>query len=329
MADSAGVFRRALSVSQDDAAPAGGAPVGPSRTAIAAAFGALYLIWGSTYLAIRIAVESVPPFSLAGVRFAAAGAAMLLWRHYRGGIPFPTRRQWLGGGLVGVCLVLLSNVCVVFAEKSLSSGVTALFAAGTPLLIALFNGHRTGTSLGTRRAIGLALGTAGMVLLGSAAFAAVHAFTPLALMAIASLAWAVGSTYGRSWTQSSDVMMASATQMLVGGVLATLVGIASGELNWLHAHAITWQSGAAWLYLSIVGSFVAYPVFQWLLSVADATAVASYTYVNPIVAVGLGVLLAGEVVSTRTMIATAVLIPAVVLVVTGAPRKELEVKEET
>lgn len=270
----------------------------------------------------------MPPFSLAGARFAAAGAAMLLWRRYRGGVAFPTPRQWLGGGMVGVCLVLLSNVCVVFAERSLSSGVTALFAAGTPLLIALFNGQRTGTSLGTRRAIGLALGTAGMVLLGSATFAAVHAAAPLIFMAIASISWAVGSTYGRGWAQSSDVMMASATQMLVGGVLATLVGVAAGEPGWMQAHAISWQSGVAWAYLSIVGSFVAYPVFQWLLSVADATAVASYTYVNPIVAVGLGVLLAGEVVTPRTMIATTVLIPAVILVVTGATKKEIEVKEE-
>jgi drug/metabolite transporter (DMT)-like permease len=292
------------------------------------AFAALYCIWGSTYLAIRIAVATVPPFSLAGVRFALAGGAMLLWRRYRAGVPFPTPRQWLGGGSVGVCLVLLSNVCVVFAERKLSSGVTALFAAGTPLLIALFNGHRTGTSLGRRRAVGLALGTAGMILLGSATFAAVHAITPLLLMAMASVSWAVGSTYGRGWSQPADVMMASGTQMLVGGVLATLVGVAAGEMSVLHGHAITWQSGAAWAYLSVVGSFVAYPVFQWLLSVADATAVASYTYVNPIVAVTLGVILAGEVVTPRTVLATTVLIPAVVLVVTGAPKKELEVKEE-
>ncbi len=317
-----------MSLSPHHAAAAGSPPVRPSGTAIAVAFGALYLIWGSTYLAIRIAVETVPPFSLAGARFAAAGAAMLLWRRFRGGVPLPTPRQWLGAGSVGVCLVLLSNVCVVFAERTLSSGVTALFAAGTPLLIALFNGHRTGTSLGSRRAIGLALGTAGMILLGSATFAAVHDVTPLLLMAVASVAWAVGSTYGRGWSQPTDVMMASATQMLVGGVLATLVGVAAGELSWLHGHTISWQSGVAWAYLSVVGSFVAYPVFQWLLSVADATAVASYTYVNPIVAVALGVILIGEVVTPRTLLATAVLIPAVVLVVTGAPKRELEVKEE-
>lgn len=317
-----------MPLSPHHAAAAGGPPVAPARAAIAAAFVALYLIWGSTYLAIRIAVATAPPFLLAGVRFAVAGALLLLWRHYRGGIAWPTRREWIGGGGVGACLVLLSNVAVVFAEKTIPSGVTALFAAGTPLLIALFNGHRTGTSLGTRRAFGLALGTGGMVLLGSATLAAVHNVVPLLLMALASVAWAVGSTYGRDWGQAKDVMMASGTQMLIGGLLATLVGAAAGEFSWMSSHTITWQSAVAWVYLAIVGSMVAYPIFQWLLSVADATAVASYTYVNPIVAVALGVLFAGEVVSTRTFVATAVLIPAVILVVTGAPKKEVEVKEE-
>lgn len=292
-----------------------------------AAFATLYFIWGSTYLAIRIAVATAPPFLLAGIRFAVAGALVLLWRHFRSGIAWPTLREWLGGGAVGACLVLLSNVAVVFAEKTIPSGVTALFAAGTPLLIALFNGHRTGTSLGRRRAIGLALGTAGMVLLGSATLAAVHNVAPLLLMGLASVAWAVGSTYGRGWGQANDVMMASATQMLIGGMLATLVGLAAGEGHWLDTHTITWQSAVAWGYLAIVGSMVAYPVFQWLLTVADATAVASYTYVNPIVAVALGVILIGEVITVRMMIATAVLIPAVVLVVTGAARKELRVEE--
>ena len=317
-----------MPLSPHHAAAGGSSPVAPRRAAIIAAFATLYLVWGSTYLAIRIAVQTAPPFLMAGVRFAAAGALVLLWRHYRGGIPWPTRREWLGGGAVGACLVLLSNVAVVFAEKTIPSGVTALFAAGTPLLIALFNRQRTGAALGTWRGTGLALGTGGMFLLGSATLAAVHSITPVLLMALASVAWAVGSTYGRDWGQSSDVMTAAATQMLVGGVLASVAGILAGELNWLSAHTITWQSAVAVGYLGIVGSMIAYPVFQWLLSVADATAVASYTYVNPIVAVGLGVVFAGEAISPRTLIATAVLIPAVILVVTGAPKKELEVKEE-
>jgi len=317
-----------MPLSPHDAGAGRSTSIKPSRAAIVAAFGTLYVVWGSTYLAIRIAVASAPPFLLAGIRFAIAGTLLLLWRHYRAGVKWPTLREWLGGGAVGACLVLLSNAAVVFAEKTIPSGMTALFAAGTPLLIALFNGHRTGTSLAKRRAFGLALGTVGMVLLGGATFAAVHDVRPLLLMGLASVSWAVGSTYGRGWGQSEDVMMASATQMLIGGVLATAAGLIAGEGAWLQSHTITWQSAAAWGYLAIVGSLVAYPVFQWLLSVADATAVASYTYVDPIAAIFLGVILAGEVVTPRMLVATVVLIPAVVLVVTGAPRREVEVQEE-
>jgi len=315
-------------LSSDHAGPGRVSPVTPSRAAIAAAFGTLYFVWGSTYLAIRIAVATVPPFTLSGARFVAAGAALLLWRHFRGGVSLPTRREWLGAGGVGVCLVLLSNSSVVWAERRLASGVVALFAAGTPLLIATFNGHRTRTRLGRRRRIGLGLGTAGMVLLASATFAAVHEVPPLLLLALASSSWAVGSTFGRGWGQPSDLLMASAAQMLVGGALALLAGIATGDIAHLQAHAIGLPSALAWLYLGLVGSLIAYPVFQWLLSVADATAVASYTYVNPIVALAFGVLFAHEVVTPRTLLATAVLIPAVVLVVTGAPKPDLVVKEE-
>jgi drug/metabolite transporter (DMT)-like permease len=303
-------------------------PLGPSRIAVAAAFAALYLIWGSTYLAIRIAVESAPPFLLAGLRFVAAGMILLLWRRFRGGVAWPTRAEWIGAGCVGACLVLLSNAALVFAERSIPSGMTALFAAGTPLLIAIFNSHRTGTALGVRLTAGLVLGTIGMIVLGSATLAAVHEVLPLLLLALASVAWAVGTTYGQGWRLPRDVMTASAVQMLVGGVLASLVGIAAGEGHWLQTHTITAHSALAWAYLAVVGSLVAYPVFQWLLSVADATAVASYTYVNPIVAVSLGVILRGEVVTGRMVGAAISLIPAVILVVTGAPKKELRVQEE-
>jgi drug/metabolite transporter (DMT)-like permease len=310
------------------AAAAGGSPVAPRRTAIIAAFATLYLVWGSTYLAIRVAVQTAPPFLLAGLRFVVAGTLLLLWRHYRSAVPWPTARQWLGAGAVGACLVLLSNVALVLALRSIPSGVTALFAAGTPLLIALFNGQRTRTSLGPRRATGLVMGTIGMTLLASATLAAVHHAAPLLLMALASVAWAVGATWGQDWGQPRDVMTASAVQMLVGGVLASAVGFAAGEGNWLQTHTISANSALAWGYLSLVGSLVAYPVFQWLLTVADATAVASYTYVNPIVALTLGVVLLGETITARMILAAAILIPAVVLVVTGAPKASLRVKDE-
>ncbi len=288
----------------------------PSRSALVAGFLALYLIWGSTYLAIRIANETLPPFLLAGSRFVVAGLALMLWSRARG-TPLPTLRQWPGVAGVGLCLVVLSNVPVVWAERRIASGTVALFAASSPLMIAFFNGHRTGTPLGRRRALGLALGTVGMILLGSATFALVHDPLPLAVLALASLSWSIGSTYGRDWGQPRDLLMASASQMLTGGLIALAIAFLSGEVRHLDLHAVSGSSVLAWAYLAAFGSLIAYPVFQWLLGVADATQVSSYTYVNPVIALGLGYVLMGEVISTRTLMATAILLPAVGLVVTG------------
>jgi drug/metabolite transporter (DMT)-like permease len=292
----------------------------PRRLSVIAAFATLYLVWGSTYLGIRIAVTTVPPFLLAGARFAVAGMALMLWRRTKG-VAMPTLREWRGSIAVGACLVLLSNVPVVWVEPKVASGIVAVFAAGTPLLIALFNGRRTGIPLGRQRAVGLVLGTAGIILLGSATFRAVHDPIPLMLLGLASVSWAIGSTYGRGWPQPDDHLMASAAQMLAGGSLALLVGVLSGETSGAVVHGITGRSVLAWGYLALFGSLVAYPVFQWLLRVADATSVASYTYVNPVIALLLGILLAHETVTPRMFAAAAILIPAVGLVVTGGPKK--------
>lgn len=294
-------------------------------------FLSLYLIWGSTYLGIRIAVETIPPFLLAGARFAAAGLVLMVIRRLMG-IRLPSGRETIGAIGVGICLVVLSNVPVVWVEQRVASGIVAVFAAGTPLLIALFNGRRTGTALGRQRAVGLALGTVGILLLASATFSAVHDPLPLLLLATASFSWAYGSTYARDWASHPDHLMASATQMLAGGVIALAIGVAAGEARAGLLGTISLPSLLAWSYLAIAGSLIAYPVFQWLLHVADATSVASYTYVNPVVALVLGALLAHERPTTAMLLASAVLIPAVGLVVTGSPKPSArlwEVKGET
>ena len=294
----------------------------PSRLALVSAFLTLYLVWGSTYLGIRIGIETLPPFLLAGGRFVVAGLALMIWSRARG-TPLPTPREWLGVAGVGTCLVLLSNVPIVWAERRIASGVVALFSASSPLMIAFFNGRRTGTVLGRRRAMGLALGTVGLVLLASATFAAVPQPLPLVVMLLASFSWSIGSTYGRDWGQPRDLLMASAGQMLAGGLLAMTVSLVSGELSHLDIHAVSARSMFAWGYLALFGSLIAYPVFQWLLGVADATSVASYTYVNPIIALTLGIVFVGEQVSVRMLVATAVLLPAVGLVVTGGGKPVL------
>lgn len=276
----------------------------------------LYVVWGSTYLGIRFAVETLPPFLLAGARFAVAGGVMLLWAYWRGAT-LPTRREWLGAAGVGLCLVTLSNALIVWVEQRIASGVVALFAAGSPLLIALFSRQRSGIPLGSRRIAGLALGTVGLLLLGSATFKMVPDVPRLFTLGAAMVAWAIGATYGRDWPHASDLLVSSSAQMFAGGVIALVVGVALGEVATFDANAVSLRSLLAWSYLTIFGSMLAYTVFQWLMSHVDPTAVASYTYVNPIVALGLGALFAGEQIGGRVVVATALLVPAVVLVVTG------------
>lgn len=300
-----------------DGAAAGSPSIRPSRSAIVLAFASLYLIWGSTYLGIRIAVETLPPFLLAGTRFVVAGGAMLLWARARGRT-MPTRREWGGAFAVGFLLATLSNALIVWVEQRIPSGVVALFAAGSPLLIALFTWRRTGVALGPRRGLGLALGTVGLILLGGATLAAFPDVPRLLTIAVAVTAWAYGSTYGRDWPRPADLIVGSGAQMFAGGLIAVVLGLALGEGRHFDAQAVAARSVIAWAYLTVFGSMIAFTVFQWLMAHVDATAVSSYTYVNPIVALSLGALFAGERIGARTVVATLLLVPAVVLVVTGA-----------
>lgn len=286
------------------------------------------MVWGSTYLGIRIAVETLPPFLLAGARFTIAGGAMLLWARSRGRV-LPRGREWLGAAGVGLCLVTLSNALIVWVEQRVPSGVVALFAAGSPLLISLFTRQRTGTPLGARRLIGLALGTLGLVLLGSETFAAIPDALRLGTVALAMIAWAFGATYGRDWPQARDLLMGSGAQMFAGGWIAIAAGVLLGEANHFSASAVSWQSLAAWGYLTVFGSMIAYTVFQWLMEHVDATAVSSYTYINPIVALALGALVADEQITPRIVLATLLLVPAVVLVVMKPRTANGEQRAET
>ncbi len=293
------------------------------RLQVAAAFATLYLVWGSTYLGIRYAVESLPPFTLAGARFIAAGTLMLAWSRWRGA-PWPAGRQWLGATGVGICLVVLSNAPIVWVEQEIDSGVVALFAAGTPLMISLFNRIRIGTPLPLTRIVGLLLGTAGLVVLGGAAVAAVPDPLRVMVLVMAMFAWAFGSTWGRGWPHPENIITASGAQMLTGGIIATAVGAVLGEWRNFDPAAVTKTSVVAWLYLTTFGSMLAYTAYQWLLAHIDASRVASYNYVNPVVALALGVLIAGEQINSQIVVATALLIPAVVLVV--MERKERPVR---
>jgi drug/metabolite transporter (DMT)-like permease len=285
------------------------------------AFAAIYLIWGSTYLAIKIAGETLPPFLLAGVRHLVAGAALFGWAMLRGASR-PTGREWLGAAGVGTFLVVLSNAPIVWVEREVDSGVVALFTSLSPILVVIFNRIRLGTPIRPRVLGGIALGTVGLAILATATLTtAPHPFHTLVIIAAVS-SWAIGITFGRAWPTAHDVMTASGAQMLVGGGIASLIGLLGGELNGFQAELVSTRSVLAWGYLTIFGSMVTYTAYQWLLRHVEVTKVATSTYVNPIVAILLGVTLGGERLDPRVLAAAGFLVPAVVMVIGRKREKE-------
>jgi drug/metabolite transporter (DMT)-like permease len=291
-----------------------------SRGRIIAAFAAVYLIWGSTYLGIRFAIETIPPFLMAGVRFLLAGAALYVWMRLRGAAR-PTSREWSQSAIAGTLLLVTGNGAVVWAEQTVPTGIASLLVATVPLWIVLLDWARpAGTRPSTTALAGIALGLAGLMLLVGPGILRGHGVVAthgaLALL-LAALSWAVGSLYSRSTTPASSPLLATAMQMLAAGALLLAVGALAGESAALHVHAITLRSAAALLYLITFGSLVGYTAYIWLLGVSTPAKVSTYAYVNPVVAVLLGWMLAGESLTSRTLVAAAVIVGAVALITIG------------
>lgn len=287
----------------------------PSRAGILLAFAAVYLVWGSTYLAIRVAVAGIPPFLMAGTRFVAS-AALLFPFLLRRGDPRLTPRQWLDAGVVGCLLMLGGNGLVVWAEQVAHSGQTALFIASTPVWFTVFEWFRPGGSRpGPLTWLGIALGFAGVSTLAmgrSHDTGSPGLPQSLALLA-ATLCWAGGSTYARHAAKPASALMGAAAQMLVGGVAMLAVGLLRGELQALDPAAIPTKSWLALGYLVAFGSLVGYTAYVHLLRHCTAAQVSTYAYVNPVVAVLLGALVLGESLGPRVRIAGALVVGGVVL----------------
>ncbi len=277
---------------------------------IALALLALYVIWGSTYLGIRIAIESIPPLLMMGIRFMLAGGILYLILRIRG-VPNPNRSQWVGSTAVEILLIGGGMGGVATAEQWIPSSIAAVCIATSPLWISLFAG------LGGRwpvRAewLGLALGFVGVVLLnlGSGLWA-----SPLGaiILLIAPMCWAFGSAWSHH-LQLPPGLMASATQMLIGGVFVSLMGLIVGQ-------SITSMPGLpsllALLYLIVFGSLIAYSAYGYVLRRVRPALATSYAYVNPVVAICLGVALAGEKVTTLTVVAMVVILIGVALISLG------------
>jgi drug/metabolite transporter (DMT)-like permease len=265
---------------------------------------ALYVIWGSTYLGIRFALESYPPFLLAGIRFLAAGVALYGFLRWRGMAP-PTREQWRNAAITGLLLLGMGNGLVCFAEERVSSGIAAVAVASMPLFAALFSGLY-GEWPNRREGIGLAIGFAGVIVLNLGSSLSGSSLGAAALL-VAAAAWAFGSVWSRRKAMPPGPMN-TAAQMLCASVALLIVGFASGEH--LPAHPTT-RATLAVAYLAVFGSIIAFSAFLYVLRHARPAMATSYAYVNPPVAVLFGVLLAGEHVGPFDLAGMAIILAGV------------------
>jgi drug/metabolite transporter (DMT)-like permease len=286
-----------------------------SLPAIWSALIAVYLIWGSTYLAIRYAVETIPPFLMAAVRFIVSGGFLYVLRRLRGD-PQPERMEWRNAAIIGIFLLLGGNGGVVWAEQFVASSLAALLVATVPLWMVLVDafrpaGHRPRIAAAT----GILIGFGGVVLLiGSVTSSAdVNNLFGAAALVGASLAWTTGSLYGRSAKLPASPLLGTGMEMLAGGVALLLVALVLGEWNGFELAAVSRRSAFALVYLTVIGS-IAFVAYVWLLRVAPTPLVATYAYVNPLVAVLLGYFLAGEPMTSRTLLAATLIIGSIVLV---------------
>ena len=286
------------------------------------AFAAIYIIWGTTYLGIRIAVETMPPFLMAGTRFVISGALLFFILRLRGA-PMPKRLHWRSAVIIGAFLLVGGNGLVTWAEQQVPSSTASLVVATVPLWIALFDWLIfRGVRPGRQVTAGLILGLIGIVLLigpaqvlGTAGFSLFF----LLVLLLAPILWSFGSLYSRGAPLPEDTFMATAMEMLGGGVLLLLAGLLAGEAGGLDMEAISTRSLAAFVYLTIFGSIIAFTAYIWLLKVVPATKVATYTYVNPVIAVFLGWLVLNETITPITILSSAIIILAVILIQSAKP----------
>lgn len=277
---------------------------------VVVALGAVYLIWGSTYLAMRIAVESLPPFMMASVRFVLVGIVLLGFLRARGA-PSPTRREWGASLPVGVLMFVLGNGTVAMAETHITSGIAAVVCGTMPLCAAAM-GPLFGERATPREWLGLSLGFAGVAVLG---FGRELRAEPgwAALLFVAPVAWAAGSMLARKLPLPRGLMSA-ATQMITGGVVMAGVSVALGERV---PEQIPLRAGLSWLYLCVFGSLIAYSAYTWLLRETRPAVATSYSYVNPAIAVLMGSVLAGETLTVEVIVALLLIVSATALVVLG------------
>lgn len=298
----------------------------PAAWKLLLAFAIIYLVWGSTYLAIRIGVREIPPFLMAGLRFTVAGAVMWAWMRVTG-TPSPTLREWRDATVLGTLMFLIDYACLFWAEQRVPSGIAAVILAMIPVCITLLEITWLRTQrLTLRLAMGLAIGIVGVVVLvnpsASLGEAPLDRGGLIALL-VSCCGWSVGTIVTKRLTLPASKPMSAAAQMLSGGVQLLVLAAIAGEFT--HFRALEISSGAwlSLLYLIIAGSIISFTAYVWLLHYESPTKVGTYAYVNPVVAVILGATLGGESLGRRTILGTALILISVAAITTIKRRQSV------
>jgi drug/metabolite transporter (DMT)-like permease len=291
---------------------------------------ALYIVWGSTYLAIRFSVETIPPFLHAALRFLISGAILYIWRRAAGD-PAPTLGNWKSTAIVGAALLLGGNGLVAWAEQTVPSGIAALMITTSPFWLVLFESMRAGGAKPTWQAIlGLFIGFAGVfILVGPAEITGSGTSFDtfgIILLLLAPFFWSLGSIYAKGADLPKSTLLSTGMQMLTGAVALFLVSLVKGELNGFSFGLVSMRSWLGLAYLITFGSLIGFVSYGWLLHNAPVSLMSTYAYVNPVVAVLLGNWLADEPLNGRILVAAAIIIGSVILINSA---RQVKVKAQT
>ena len=288
------------------------------RAQIFIALVAVYLFWGGTYLAMKVAIDTIPPFLMGGLRFFIAGTMVYLWE-WKKGAPHPQKSQWIGAAKVGGLLLVCSMGGLVWAEQFVPSGIAAIIFATVPLWMALISWMFQGGKRPKNLVIaGLTLGFCGVILLVKNSVTHIGnnplEWTGYVVITLASVSWAWGSLYSRTARLPESPFMSVALQNLTGGACYIMISFLSGEWNNFAFYNVSSVSAFSLFYLIIFGSLIGFGSYIWLLKVADSTIVSTYAYVNPVVAVFLGWTLAGEKLTLFDTVAVAIILCSVIII---------------
>jgi len=293
----------------------------PSRLIVVLAFAAVYILWGSTYLGIRLAIETLPPFLMAATRFSLAGIILLTWSRLKGERFLSSLNQWRKAFIVGALLLLCGNGGVTWSEKYVATGLVALLVSTEPLWVVILNWILTRRRPNSKVLLGVLIGLAGVTLLVSDGLSRGGGDSWLSLVGagvvmLAAFGWAAGSVFSNRHPIGASTSMSSGMQMLAGGSLLLILALVSGDVGRLNLSNASWTSIGAFFYLLVFGSLVGFTAYSWLLNNVTPAMATTYAYVNPVVAVFLGWLIAGEPLTSRTLLAAVVIVSSVVLITT-------------